>query len=512
MWATKPVYLPTRAYQASDYYNSQKFVYDYDEFGHVTSVKNYYGDSQTAEDSASFTYHRLPSGKFVFTKQYEGYSRITAAYDNKGMKLWEQDEWSDGDGGWNLYDRTEAIVNAQGIRTGIRQLNGETGMETVEGFLFDSKGRTLQAVDMYMRDVPPQPETSKSPLAFYQAKKTKPALSSMILRAAQEEATPDTIYSIFTWGADNIVNSYTNIGYNDEDQKKDTLQIYNIRTVRNGEYYNQYELFPFMVDDDESDLNNYRYSSTQRYNWNDYYYRYRWFFNGDINYFGQQGTWVTTIDGNTITQAVKIGNILSETSTVQFLENGGYTTTSVYSTDASSEEGYRDANSTGTVQYNSYGALVRDYYRSEDIEENYYYYSESEATYAREYDAQGRPTKTTVTEVYKYKGTHDENIQEYTNSYVETYDEWKLVNVEDIHTGIAETVVAPAVSVYPAADGEWTIENGSPATNAVIYNLQGSVVSSFKLQQGVNTVNVSNLSTGVYVVKVGDWRGKVLVK
>ncbi|MDR2139951.1 MAG: T9SS type A sorting domain-containing protein [Tannerella sp.] len=152
------VYLPTTVFRESAYDYRQKFEYAYDEFGHIVSEKWSTDVAGTYVPDREFirAYHRLPNGEFVPTmeenadKSVSGMKeRYSAAYDDRGMELWNQYE-HEVSGEWKVYARREAVLNANGIRTAIRTLNAETGeMETIPAYTFDDRGRTTQVTDSY---------------------------------------------------------------------------------------------------------------------------------------------------------------------------------------------------------------------------------------------------------------------------------------------------------------------------------------------------------------------------
>lgn len=77
--------------------------------------------------------------------------------------------------------------------------------------------------------------------------------------------------------------------------------------------------------------------------------------------------------------------------------------------------------------------------------------------------------------------------------------------------GAKEVASAKNLSVYPnPSNGQFNIDMPN-ASNVTVYNVLGSVVYSTKLNAGINTINVNNLSDGVYFVK-STVNGETIVK
>ena len=68
------------------------------------------------------------------------------------------------------------------------------------------------------------------------------------------------------------------------------------------------------------------------------------------------------------------------------------------------------------------------------------------------------------------------------------------------------------LSVYPNPVSESMTVSLNQEEEVVICNLMGQTVSSFKGHAGINTVDVSNLSSGIYFISAGSATQKFVVK
>jgi hypothetical protein len=84
----------------------------------------------------------------------------------------------------------------------------------------------------------------------------------------------------------------------------------------------------------------------------------------------------------------------------------------------------------------------------------------------------------------------------------ESYSEIKSVNIDN--NGVLNTIT---LWPNPARDAV-KIQNNISGAIARIYSQSGSVVSEVRLQSGTNTINISNLSFGAYIVNIKDANGK----
>ena len=91
-----------------------------------------------------------------------------------------------------------------------------------------------------------------------------------------------------------------------------------------------------------------------------------------------------------------------------------------------------------------------------------------------------------------------------------------IYDLEDLfgYDGIGEGPVMnnTTLSVYPNPVSERLTVNLNQEDEVVIYNMMGQTVSSFQGHTGINTVDVSNLSSGIYFISAGSATQKFVVK
>ena len=418
-----------------------------------------------------YDYHKLPNGKYVtikdevmrknimpnfyydkenhrpvFTDEYSYQvlynSKETSAYDSKGMLLWEK-----------YGDRitTETILNAGNIRTGIREYNYQTEQMEDSGYTFDAKGRVTGYTysDQY-----------------------------------RDEALT------YTWGDDDMITSFTDIyRYADYDEEFARSYSYqNITTVLNREYFDVYSLQPLGGGSDEKDQAdgmNTRplpFTDIQKYVWDDYTLR-QWLFDADVTIIGnQQATIRILVDDakGEITQRYSVGDVETRKVVSKELANGGNATYEI--------EG-NDTTEFRVKEYNQYGALTKEAVK---YEEGY----QSQYTYNREYDAQGRPTKTTYTGGYGFQ-------------FEETYDAWVAIDLENATSIPAVSADATAtIQAYPnpVVNTLYIKVENNAHIKAQLYNLQGQLL----LQTNESTIDFATYPAGIYILDVNGERVKVI--
>lgn len=413
--------LPTVAYRND---GAEKFEYIYDSYGHIMSEKLYskVDDSYELSQTTLFEYQQLPNGEFMKTKEecFDNLNailifRMTYSYDSKGMELSFKFEESLG----GIRDWREAIVNAQGIRIGLKELNEDTGqLETSPYYAFDSKGRITQA-----RGV------------------------------------------IYTWGES--LNELLSVNM------ENGITFTNIVPVKNLEYFNPYSLFPLDSGDEDSSS-----SFGGQFAWVDYR-MHEMFANIDISMGELTGKYECTITDDVWTKKATVGDLVMEETVFTLLPNGGW------------EEVYTDENGdidTTIREYDAHGFLTRDYstgirYNSDDEPVPYTY----EIIYVREYDTQGRLTKTTKT----LNGSLE---------YVDIYDSWTSSGIN--------TPIVTVLSIYPTVTkGVVYIEN--PENEVVcVYAISGTQLFNVYSQ----SIDLSNYPNGLYFIKVGNRTAKIIKK
>ena len=89
-----------------------------------------------------------------------------------------------------------------------------------------------------------------------------------------------------------------------------------------------------------------------------------------------------------------------------------------------------------------------------------------------------------------------------------------IVNVTG-DVSIAEATSAGSVRMYPnpVVDGKLTVTlaEGSQGVQAEVYTVQGVRAGSYRLTGGENTIDVSHLPSGIYIVKVGNATKKAFI-
>lgn len=441
VFATDPGHLPTVVYRnyGNDWQSDTKFELVYDNNGRITSAKEYRLENAGYQlwNTRLFEYHRLPNGEFAKTKDEISFfednlmsnsTRTTSAYDNKGMQLFEQTESYNSDTQiWELLSGIRATVNPAGIRTGIEEYDSSTG-QWISGapntFTFDGKGRVTRVTDD----------------------------SGMVMS--------------YEWGD----------GLNDlfraaRSQEGISMTLSNFVPLKNMEYFDAYDLAPiFGFGDDDSD---WPFGELVPYVWDDYTLHLP-LSDMDVNYSGMTGTYNWTIDNaaGEWTQILTLAGQEIDKRALKQLANGGWieTYTSRGSKDIISKE------------YDEYGALIRNY---SSYDETGYSTYEHEIIYAREYDTQGRPTKTTKT----VNGSVE---------YIETYETGSGTKRSEITT----------LSVYPTVTtGIVHIEN--PENDVVdVYNISGTRLLNVRSK----SIDFSGYSNGLYFIKAGNRTAKVVKK
>ena len=89
-------------------------------------------------------------------------------------------------------------------------------------------------------------------------------------------------------------------------------------------------------------------------------------------------------------------------------------------------------------------------------------------------------------------------------------------NINDIFGGTADVNEVidnnTTMRVYPSPATEKLNVTLSNNSKIVIYNITGQVINTIDGQAGVNTINVSSLSSGVYFISAGNKTQKFIVK
>lgn len=378
LWAMQiqaaEIYLPTvaqRTYAAS--YNSYgdrfKFnmEYTYDDYGHLILEKRYFEHegSYVLTDSIVREYHLLPSGKYVLVKDehkgmqlhhrmswdaekqepipeiiFEPYHyRETAAYDERGMQLYERNEYFDvSSQQWKINSSTRAVVNASGIRTKVEEYDADSRTWKTKPYTFDTQGRILSY--------------------------------TYVVNGGEE----------YTWGEDGFLSGIT---MSDGDSK---MSLQNITTALNREYFEPYSLMSEVQTFDAMNTD-FHFRDIQEYAWNDYTLK-KWMYNADVIRNGEHGSFIVLVSEaeNEIAQVGVIDGTEFYRNFYKLLPNGGWANCHIVDGDTVDVR---------IKEYGQNGALIREYNwnNPSGVPDNPFI-SEYENIYIRRYDAQGRPTKT----------------------------------------------------------------------------------------------------------------------
>jgi hypothetical protein len=286
-WAANPVYLPTKAVRGSD-----NIEWTYDRYGNMMSEKVNGTVTKTLE------WQKLPNGEFVVTKDEQSGYKTIRSYDGKGMELSHRQWYSEfGSDTWVENWGWEAIVDANGIRTGLKTFNNQTQqLEINTAYTFDNKGRVTQ--------LPLDEDDSNEVMAI-------------------------------VWG--NELNEIISI----------TASVYtftNFVSLVNLEYWDAYSLNPLEGNKDPGENVLYAWQDNKLHSM---------FANIDVLYSGMTGAYACTIDNarGEWTKTLTIGGQEMEKTILTKLSNGGWTETNRNHGDET----------TITREYNEYGALIRDH-------------------------------------------------------------------------------------------------------------------------------------------------------
>ncbi|MDR0412192.1 MAG: T9SS type A sorting domain-containing protein [Dysgonamonadaceae bacterium] len=349
--STGNVYLPTVAYRGAE--RNLKIEYKYDLQGNMTLEQYSYRDAASGkylpESIVALEYHLLPNGEYATSKrEITMYSKIgsetdimryrqTFGFDNNGMRLFEKYEYLNPQATqWTQSWGEEAILDQNGIRTGLKTWNYETGqLEVDPHYSFDNKGRL-----------------TKMPYG--------------------SDGSGAVSYLHCTWGSK--LNELTDIRIDNG------TSFTNIVPRINQEYFDAYTLYP--MDASKGSIGNGIYA------WEDYML-HTVFADMDVTLMGKTGKYACTIDDakGEWTRTLTLDGQVHSRNTLTRLPNGGWESTEVSANDGNRERKTR-------IEYNKYGALVHYYDLGTQSDPDGNFVPE-EHFYDREYDSSGRPKKTT---------------------------------------------------------------------------------------------------------------------
>jgi hypothetical protein len=489
--AAEPVYLPTTIYRSYAGYNYEKIELAYDEFGHITSIEVYKWENGVYENTPSeeyfYEYQLLPNGDFVKSTIIEmgtwWKEKVFYTYDDKGMELkWEYYYYDDNTDDWVLESGREAVLDGAGIRTGIKVYDRRTQTWALHpGYKFDAKGRTIEYVEEYDDD-----DDYISPNSKREGEKRLKTKTYKMLPKAMQPQSKDIKKHTCTWTWDDNDNLTAMSMISDFLRLDMTYQ--NVVTVRNGEYINVYDLIPYNFEVGE--IMSEHGANIPIYAWEDYA-MHKWFFNATFRYvfYGMVQTGEITTTYNDVTKETTVttaynGSAMATTTVYKEKANKSWSivTTNPYSKE---EEG---------IDYNSRGFMTLEYHKEVDYDEDHYVNTN---IYAREYDVDGRPIKTTCF-ARNYDGSQDIEM------FIETYDAWTS------WTGWTDitTTAIPRLDVYPTVtSGLIYIDN--PANETLrLYNASGMQV----FETMANIIDMSKYPKGLYILVTGNRTAKIIKK
>lgn len=98
-----------------------------------------------------------------------------------------------------------------------------------------------------------------------------------------------------------------------------------------------------------------------------------------------------------------------------------------------------------------------------------------------------------------------------TNGRTKQVDNVRTITFDDIDTAVDNVISESSISVYPNPTADMLIVEGVTAKETIhIYSLNGNQVLSVMTQEGVNTINVSGLPNGVYLLKYANESFKLI--
>lgn len=98
-----------------------------------------------------------------------------------------------------------------------------------------------------------------------------------------------------------------------------------------------------------------------------------------------------------------------------------------------------------------------------------------------------------------------------TNGKTKQLDQVRTITFDDIDTAVENVMSQSSISVYPNPTADMLIVEGVNAKEEIgIYSLNGTKVLSVLSQEGTNTINVSGLPDGVYLLKSANETFKLI--
>ena len=98
-----------------------------------------------------------------------------------------------------------------------------------------------------------------------------------------------------------------------------------------------------------------------------------------------------------------------------------------------------------------------------------------------------------------------------TNGRTKQVDNVRTITFDDIDTAVDNVVSQSSINVYPNPTADMLIVEGVSSKEEIgIYSVNGTKVLSVQSQEGINTINVSGLPDGVYLLKSANETFKLI--
>ena len=97
------------------------------------------------------------------------------------------------------------------------------------------------------------------------------------------------------------------------------------------------------------------------------------------------------------------------------------------------------------------------------------------------------------------------------NGKTKDLDQVRTITFDDINTAVENVISQSSISVYPNPTADMLIVEGVSSKEEIgIYSVNGTKVLSVQSQEGINTINVSGLLNGVYLLKYSSETFKLI--
>lgn len=84
-----------------------------------------------------------------------------------------------------------------------------------------------------------------------------------------------------------------------------------------------------------------------------------------------------------------------------------------------------------------------------------------------------------------------------------TIDNVRTLTFGDVFTAIENTPATSTIRVYPNPTASMLVVEGATGNGTMdVYSINGTLLLSEPIQEGVNTIQVSNLAKGLYILKL----------